>query len=124
MILSKTDFSISENYDVQLVDKTDELMGLGREVREKLVRTRQAVQAVTQSKDVGGSHFAFLLASSTIRHPYVDPINVVQAELLKRLRTINQKKSLTIAEKEEKEVLQDALTVSISGVAQGMRNSG
>jgi phosphoenolpyruvate carboxylase len=95
------------------------------EVREKLVQTRKAVLDVTQSKDVGGAHVALLRASSQIRHPYVDPINVVQAELLKRLRSLEKRADhLDPSELEQREVLKDALIVSITGVAQGMRNSG
>ena len=124
MIVSKTDFSISKNYDEQLVDKTGgDLMKLGEEVREKLVQTRQSILDITQSKDVAGVHVALQRASSLIRHPYVDPLNVIQAELLKRLRTFNQRE-LTPEEEEEKEKLQDALVISINGIAQGMRNSG
>lgn len=125
MIVSKTDFSISKNYDDQLVDKTtDELMKLGEEVRGKLVQTRQATLQVTKSKSVAGIHVALQRASSMIRHPYVDPINVIQAELLKRLRAMNQREDLTQEEEEEKQTLQDALVISINGIAQGMRNSG
>lgn len=125
MILSKTDFSISANYDAQLVDKTPELISLGEEVRAKLVQTRQAVLDVTQSTDVAGAHVALLRASSTIRHPYVDPINIVQAELLKRLRSLDKSGAeLPPEEVELKETLKDALVISITGVAEGMRNSG
>jgi phosphoenolpyruvate carboxylase len=125
MILSKTDFSISENYDRQLVDNTPELMDLGNEVRGKLVQTRQAVLDVTQSTDVAGAHVALLRASSSIRHPYVDPINIVQAELLKRLRKLEkERESDAFQEAELKQTLQDALVISITGVAEGMRNSG
>ena len=124
MIVSKTDFSISKNYDEQLVDKTGDLMRLGEEVRAKLVETRQAVLDVTKSKDVGGAHVALLRASSTIRHPYVDPVNVIQAELLKRYRAMEKREDLTPEEEEEKDTLRDALIMSINGIAQGMRNSG
>ena len=125
MILSKTDFSIAQNYDDQLVDKTGDLMKLGGEVRDKLVQTRQAILDVTQSKDVAGVHVALQRASSVIRHPYVDPVNVIQAELLKRLRAIEKKgDNLPPAEAEESEVLKDALKISINGIAQGMKNSG
>jgi phosphoenolpyruvate carboxylase len=106
------------------VDKKDGLPGLGEQVREKLVETRQAVRDITQSTDVGGSHQALIRASSTVRHPYVDPINVVQAELLKRLRTLENRTDLSDDEEEQKEILKDALIVSITGIAQGMRNSG
>ena len=124
MIVSKTDFSISRNYDEQLVDKTGDLMRLGEEVRAKLVETRQAVLDITKSKDVGGAHVALLRASSTIRHPYVDPVNVIQAELLKRFRAIDKIENLSPAQEEEKEILKDALIMSINGIAQGMLNSG
>ena len=125
MILSKTDFSIAQNYDDQLVDKSGDLMKLGGEVRDKLVQTRQAILDVTQSKDVAGVHVALQRASSVIRHPYVDPVNVIQAELLKRLRALEKKgDNLSPAEAEESEVLKDALKISINGIAQGMKNSG
>jgi phosphoenolpyruvate carboxylase len=123
MIVSKTDFSVSKNYDDQLVvDK--ELLALGEEVRNKLVQTRQAILSVTKSKDVAGVHVALQRASSLIRHPYVDPLNVIQAELLKRLRALDKRDSLTEEEQDEQLILQDALLVSINGIAQGMRNSG
>jgi phosphoenolpyruvate carboxylase len=126
MIVSKTDFSISKNYDDQLVDKTagNELMKLGEEVREKLVQTRQSILDVTKSTDMAGIHVALQRASSMIRHPYIDPLNVIQAELLKRLRAMNSRDDLSPEEQEEKETLQDALIISINGIAQGMRNSG
>ena len=35
MVLSKSDKSINENYDTQLVEKNDELLGLGKEIRKR-----------------------------------------------------------------------------------------
>lgn len=122
MILSKTDFSISQNYDKQLVAK--DLLPLGEEIREKLVQTRQAVLNVTESKEFAGAHIALQRASSQIRHPYIDPVNVVQAELLKRYRDMEKKKELSAEEKELKQTLMDALVLSINAIAQGMKNSG
>jgi phosphoenolpyruvate carboxylase len=125
MIVSKTDFSISRNYDQQLVDKKDGLIKLGTEVRDKLVETRQSVLDVTESTDVAGSHIALIRASSKIRHPYVDPVNVIQAELLKRLRDMESRAdSLSPEEQEDKDTIKDALILSINAIAQGMRNSG
>lgn len=86
--------------------------------------TRQSILDVTESLDVAGAHAALMRASATIRHPYVDPVNVVQAELLKRLRAMEQKPELSKEEEEEREILKDALVISIKGIAQGMRNSG
>ena len=119
MILSKTDFSISQNYDTQLVEKTDELIGLGNEIRDKMVVARKGFLSVTGRDEGAGPHVSLLRASTKVRGPYLDPINVVQAELLKRLRAFPDDET-----NEDKELIQDALKVSIKGVAQGMRNSG
>jgi phosphoenolpyruvate carboxylase len=117
MILSKTDYSISENYDKLLVDKTAELIAIGNEVREKLVETRQAVLEVSGSKEFAGPHVQLLRETSKLRNPYVDSINCVQAELLKELRLMGDEES------EIKATRKDALIVSINGIAEGMRNS-
>lgn len=124
MIMSKTDFSISKNYDDQLVDKSGGVMELGEEVRNKMVETRQAVLDVTKSTNMAGHHVALQRASAVIRSPYVDPLNVIQAELLKRLRAYESQGELTADEKEEFDTLKNALVVSINGIAQGMGKSG
>jgi len=126
MILSKTDFSISKNYDDQLVQKTStNIAELGNTIRDMLVSTREGVTKVTGTTDTEGPHSQLQRLSNIIRNPYVDPINVVQAELLKRLRSINADDSkLSKSELEEKRIIQDALITSINGIVQGMRNSG
>jgi phosphoenolpyruvate carboxylase len=120
----KTDFSITKNYDEQLVDKSEGLMELGEQMRAKLVQTRQAILDVTNSKDVAGAHVALQRASSQLRHPYIDPVNVVQAELLKRYRKMEKNDKLSDGDEEEKQKLRDALVLSINAIAQGMKNSG
>ena len=124
MLISKTDFSITKNYDDLLVDPS--LMSLGTEVRQKLVETRQAVIDVSGATDISGPHIQLMRASSTIRNPYVDSINLVQAEILKVLRSMPEDDSpeLTTELKEIKNLREDALKLSIKGIAQGMRNSG
>ena len=126
MILSKTDYSISQNYDEQLVDKTPELVGLGEEIREKMVTSRKGFLEVTGRDEGAGPHVSLLRASTKVRGPYLDPINVVQAELLKRLREASREDISKLDEGavEDINLIQDALVVSIKGVAQGMRNSG
>jgi len=118
MILSKTDFSISENYDKVLVSKDKDSINLGNEVRTKLVETRQAILDVSGSHEYGGPHIQLLRTSSRIRNPYVDAINCLQVELLKELRNMPDEAN------EIKRVRQDALVVSIKGIARGLGNSG
>jgi len=126
MILSKTDFSISKNYDDQLVHKTSEnIAKLGDTIRDMLVNTREGVVKVTGTTNIAGPHAQLQRLSNIIRNPYVDPINVVQAELLRRLRSMEEDDSkLSKKELEEKKLIQDALVFSINGIVQGMRNSG
>jgi len=124
MIVSKTDFSVSKNYDDQLVS-SEESKKLGVEVRDKLVQTRKSILDVTKSKNVAGHHVALQRASNSIRAPFLDPLNVIQAELLKRFRALDQRKDeLTTEEEIEKQTLQDALIVTINGISSGLRNSG
>jgi phosphoenolpyruvate carboxylase len=50
-----------------------------------------------------------------VRNPYVDPINLVQAELLGRLRAPGG---------EADPALFEAFLTTVNGVAAGMRNTG
>jgi phosphoenolpyruvate carboxylase len=63
-----------------------------------------------------------LRRSIDVRNPYVDPINIIQVELLRRLRQMGPES----ADSDEPDVVQlrRALLVTINGVAAGMRNTG
>jgi phosphoenolpyruvate carboxylase len=54
-----------------------------------------------------------LRRSIDVRNPYVDPINLLQIELLRRLRG-----------GDDDPRLEHALMVTINGIAAGMRNTG
>jgi phosphoenolpyruvate carboxylase len=134
MILVKSECRIAENYDRQLVTDSESLL-LGRELREKLVQTSSSVLSISGSVHLQASN-PILLQSLIVRNPYVDPLNVIQAEVLKRLRKIDEEReraavgtsssssSSSVEEDEEREVLMQALLVTINGIANGMRNSG
>lgn len=122
MILSKTDFSITENYDKVLVDPA--LQSLGDKIRQNLVGTRKAILEVSGSTDFAGPHVQLLRASTKIRTPYVDSINFIQAELLRELRAMPVGDDVSEEIKNIRSVRRDALIVSINGIAQGMKNSG
>ena len=119
----KSDLKIAENYDKQLVTES-ETVKLGNELRDKMRETTAAVLAVSGHPFLQ-AHNAILLRSLTVRNPYIDPLNVVQAELLRRLRHLEESTSQSESEKDdERTLLRDALLVTINGVANGMRNSG
>ena len=79
---------------------------------------QRAVEAVLQvtGHDTLLSGNPVLRRSIDVRNPYVDPINLVQVELLRRLRTGDSSA--------EDRALRDALLLTVNGVAAGMRNTG
>lgn len=109
MVLAKADGRIAAEYDRRLVPSA--LQPLGAELRGRLDRAIRAVLTVTGHSVLVESN-AVLRRSIDVRNPYVDPINLVQIELLRRFR-----------EQPDPE-LRIALMVTINGVAAGMRNTG
>jgi phosphoenolpyruvate carboxylase len=109
MVLAKSEGGIAAEYDRRLVPA--ELQPLGAELRRRLARAIQAVLAVTRHPQLLDSN-PVLRRSIDVRNPYVDPINLVQIELLRRLRA-----------KDDAQV-RAALMVTINGIAAGLRNTG
>jgi phosphoenolpyruvate carboxylase len=111
MVLAKADSGIAERYDRELVE--GDLQPLGDELRARLERAIQAVLDVTGHGELVGDN-PVLRRSINVRNPYVDPINLVQVELLRRLRSSDQ----------ADERLERALLVTMNGIAAGLRNTG
>jgi phosphoenolpyruvate carboxylase len=109
MVLAKSDARIAAEYDRRLVPA--DLQPLGTELRERLGRVIDSVLAVTGRHALLESN-PVLRRSIDVRNPYVDPINLVQVDLLRRLR------------EQEDQGVKAALLVTINGVAAGMRNTG
>jgi phosphoenolpyruvate carboxylase len=110
MVLAKTDARIAAEYDRQLVPKR--LQPIGVELRERLARAVAAVQRVTGHRELLEDN-PVLRRSIDVRNPYVDPINLVQVELMRRLRS-----------GDDDERLRHAFMVTVNGIAAGMRNTG
>ena len=114
MILSKSDSSIARHYEDVLVSDP-QAAELGGDIRQIHDDTERAVL------DLSGHHSLsendqLLLRLMAVRNPYVDCLNVLQAETLQRLRSQ--------PEKQEMACLEDALLITITGVANGMGNTG
>jgi phosphoenolpyruvate carboxylase len=109
MVLAKADGRIAAEYDRRLV--SPDLRPLGADLRARLDRAIEGVLAVTGNHELAESN-AVLRRSIDVRNPYVDPINLVQVELLCRVR-----------HREDPRV-RAALMVTINGIAAGMRNTG
>jgi phosphoenolpyruvate carboxylase len=110
MVLAKASPDIAAYYDAQLVPPT--LRALGDDLRANLQRTIAATLRVTGHAGLLDGN-PVLRRSIDVRNPYVDPINLVQVEVLSRLRADDDDPALL-----------DAFLVTVNGVAAGMRNTG
>lgn len=112
MVLAKADLAIAELYDQRLVEAN--LRPLGAQLRDLLSQACAAVLEVTgQSRLL--AHSPQTLQSISVRNTYLDPLHVLQAELLARCR---------LREQAPESPLEQALLVSVAGIAAGLRNTG
>jgi phosphoenolpyruvate carboxylase len=114
MVLAKSDPSIAKHYDDVLV-KEQKAKELGLEVRALHHETEGAVLDLAGHTLLSEDN-SMLRRQLAVRDPYVDCLNVLQAETLKRIRSTEDAAN--------DKVLKDALMTTISGVANGMGNTG
>ncbi len=110
MVLAKSDADIAAAYDAALVGDSDR--DLGAALRARHARTVACIRALTGHERLI-EHQPVLRRSIDLRNPYVDPINLIQIEMLRRLRG-------GAADPQ----LRHALHVTMNGIAAGMRNTG
>ena len=109
--LAESDVDIAAEYDRRLVP-TD-LKPLGEDLRRRLAVATGAILRIAGRERLLESN-PVLRRSIDVRNPYVDPINLVQVELLRRLRTTDTP-DLDISR---------AFMITVNGIAAGMRNIG
>lgn len=111
MVVGKADGAICAHYEKQLV--AEELRDFGGALRDDLQSLEHSLNAVKGQDDILTDN-AMLAQSLSVRKPYIDPLNYLQAELLRRERRAG----------EISPDLERALKVTIAGIAAGMRNTG
>jgi phosphoenolpyruvate carboxylase len=111
MVYSKCDQEIAQYYDTRLVEK--ELRPLGEKLRTQLQQDIRTVLNVENNENLMQSD-PWGLESIRLRSVYVEPLNMLQAELLYRTRQYQEAPT----------ALEEALMVTIAGIAAGMRNTG
>jgi phosphoenolpyruvate carboxylase len=109
MVLAKADGRIAGEYDRRLVQPP--LQPLGAELRDRLARAIRGVLGLTGHRELLEAT-PVIRRSIDVRNPYVDPLNLVQIELLRRLREHEDPRTRA------------ALMVTVNGIAAGMRNTG
>lgn len=114
MVLAKSEPAIAAHYDEVLVEDP-KAQELGEEVRGMHKSTEKAVLDLAGHEKLSEDN-VLLSRALAVRNPYVDCLNVLQAETLKRIREEEEGK--------EEKVLGDALMTTITGIANGMGNTG
>jgi phosphoenolpyruvate carboxylase len=114
MVLAKSEPTIAAHYDAKLV-KGDKATELGKEVRALHMSTEDAILDLTEHSTLSENNL-MLQRLLQVRNPYCDCLNVLQVETLTRIRSVEEGK--------EDKVLKDALLTTITGIANGMGNTG
>ena len=109
MTLTKTDLTIARHYVERLVDPS--LHHLFEVVATEYYRTIDEIRAITSANLLDEK--PMLRRTLAVRDAYLDPLNVLQVEMLHQSR----------AGKADTE-LQRGLLLTINGIAAGMRNTG
>ncbi|KAG6759687.1 hypothetical protein POTOM_036172 [Populus tomentosa] len=111
MILGKADIHIAKHYDEVLVSD-EKRRELGAELRRELLTTEKCVLVVSGHEKLSENNRSLRRLIES-RLPYLNPMNLLQVEILKRLRS-----------DDDNHKLRDALLITINGIAAGMRNTG
>ncbi|KAG2706762.1 hypothetical protein I3760_05G117500 [Carya illinoinensis] len=110
MVLGKADIPIAKHYDEVLVSKSRQ--ELGSKLRGELLTAEKNVLVVSGHEKLSENNRSLRRLIES-RLPYLNPMNMLQVEILKRLRC-----------DDDNHKLRDALLITINGIAAGMRNTG
>jgi phosphoenolpyruvate carboxylase len=108
--LARTDLAIAERYGELASPGLRPYMAV---LRDEFQRTRDAVLAIKDESELLDGDRTQQRAIQ-LRNPYVDPMNLMQVDLLRRWRA---------TAREDEDLLQ-ALLASVSGIAQGLQTTG
>src|SRR5690606_41364833 len=111
MVLAKGDMGIAEMFSRLAGDELH--TQFFPRIRDEHARTRDWVLRLNGHEFLL-QHDQRLVLSIRLRHPYVDPSSVLQAELPRRWRASGR----------EDDALLRALVASVNGVSQGVQNTG
>jgi phosphoenolpyruvate carboxylase len=113
--LLKADMGIAALY-AELVPDRQLGDSLFATILAEFERTRDNVLSVSAHRDLMDSE-PVTQNAVRLRNPYVDPLNYIQVEMLRRLRSLPDNSR-------ESESLREAVVLTINGIAAGLKNTG
>jgi len=116
LALVKTDLDIAQQY-ASLTDDSETNQQIESMIADEYRRTCNAVLAITGNKELLDGT-PWLKESIRMRNRYIDPLNLIQVELLRRSRSDSGK------DDEQTKELRHLTRLTIKGLAAGMRTSG
>lgn len=112
MVLAKVDLGIAERYVDRLAVDRSAAERIFAAISEEHATTIRLLTEVTGSGDLLADN-PVLARSITNRFPYLDPLHVLQVDLLQRLRA-----------GDDSELVQRGIQLTLNAIATGLRNSG
>jgi len=110
MVLAKADMAIFERYSRLAGDRHASYFA---RIDAEFARSRDAILALRE-RDTVLQHDQRLAQSIRLRNPYVDPISLLQVDLLARWRAAGR----------PEDALFQALVATVNGIAAGVQNTG
>ena len=116
MSLLKADMGIAKLY-VNLVPERSLALRVYDEILSEYNRTVLLIKNITRHHELMDNE-PIIQRTIHLRNPYIDPLNYLQVEMLRRLRDLPPSKI------HESELLRDVIGLTINGIAGGLRNTG
>ena len=112
MVISKADPEISKIYEKNLAD--NKLKSVGKNLRSQFHKIKKLNKQITP-KEIIKARKEFR-TSVIVRNIYTEVLNILQADVMKKLKNNKKKKN--------KKFLEDAMMTSIAGISAAMKNTG
>jgi phosphoenolpyruvate carboxylase len=112
MVCSKVDIDIARLY----VEELGGSLGLFEVLQKEFQATVDAILAIKKQRRLL-EHQPTLESTLLLRDPYVDPLSLLQVVFMERKRGLKE-------DSKELALLNSALSTTLNGVAQGLRNTG
>ncbi|MBS0208252.1 MAG: phosphoenolpyruvate carboxylase [Planctomycetes bacterium] len=118
LALAKVDMYIGQHYS-ELCESPETRERLWMMIASERDRTRQGILDIVGGEELLAT-VPWFRGSIEVRNPYIDPLNLIQIDLIRRRRKVEGEQQRA----DEHERLRDLLRLTVQGIAAGMRTTG